>query len=213
MNCIIHITTKQAVNTLNKSLENHLGTNMEVAEVFAQTSLSEDDILANLQQQYFYGNINHSVNFLIANESANTIRIFVEGVNRRDNIDQLITGTNAVFQNVLQLFEKKKIKIKKASATIWSEGEEMLRGEYQKFWMKIKSFLPTISAGIYLTILTILYSIIQPYLKLSNNSSTTTIEGTLKSAIINLFLVAIAIFIWLLIKAASEKSNLSFKLK
>jgi hypothetical protein len=210
MNCILHITTKQAVDDYSQRLSHYLGNNHNASNIYGSTSLSSN---SNLLPQYFYGNANHTVNFLIAKDSANTIRLFIEGVTVRDNIDQLITGVKMLFQNIKSFFDCNKIIYKQILATIWSEDEAMLRGEYQCFCTKLKSFAPELPTGIYLSVLTIFYSIFQPKIEANGIVPPTPIETTLKFAGINLIVATLAIVFWLLVKASSKETNLSFKLK
>jgi hypothetical protein len=210
MYCILNIKTKQEVDDYSQRLMNYLGNNHTTQTIYGLSSLSGNTTFTLL---YFYGNTNHVVNFLIARDSANTLRLFIEGVNRRDNIDQLISGVKQIFQNIKSFFDDNNIKHKHISATIWSEEEEMLRAEYQGFGKKFKSFAPELNAGIYLSILTIIYSIFQPRIEATGIEPPTPIETTLKYAVINLFIAAIAILLWLFIKAITKKTNLSFNLK
>jgi hypothetical protein len=210
MNCILHIKTQQAVDDYSQNLMNYLGNNYTTQTIYGLSSLSGN---ATFLPLYFYGNTNQAVNFLIAKDSANTLRLFIEGVNRRDNIDQLVTGVKQIFQNIKSFLDDNNIKHNQISATIWSEDEEMLRGEYQGFWKKFKSFAPELPTGIYLSVLTITYSIIQPKVEATGNEPPTPIETTLKFAGVNLLVASIAILLWLLVKAVTKETNLSFKLK
>lgn len=210
MYCILNIKTEQEVDDYSQRLMNYLGNNHTTQTIYGLSSLSGNTTFFSL---YFYGNTNHVVNFLIARDSANTLRLFIEGVNRRDNIDQLISGVKQIFQNIKSFFDDNNIKHKQISATIWSEEEEMLRGEYQGFRKKFKSFAPELPAGIYLSILTIIYSIFQPRIEATGIEPPTPIETTLKFAGINLVVVSIAILLWLLIKTITKETNLTFKLK
>ena len=210
MYCILNIKTEQEVDDYSQRLMNYLGNNHSPQTIYGLSSLSGNTTFILL---YFYGNTNHVVNFLIARDSANTLRLFIEGVNRRDNIDQLISGVKQIFQNIKSFFDDNNIKHKQISATIWSEEEEMLRGEYQGFRKKFKSFAPELPAGIYLSILTIIYSIFQPRIEATGIVPPTPIETTLKFAGINLLMVSLAILLWLFIKAITKETNLSFKLK
>jgi hypothetical protein len=210
MNCILHIRTEQVVDDYSQRLSNYLGNTNTVTTIYGQTSLSAN---TNLLSQYFYGNANHTINYLIAKDSANTIRLFIEGVSKKDNIDQLVTGVKLLFQNIKSFLDNNKIKYSQISATIWSEDEEMLRGEYQNYWTKFKSFAPELPTGIYLSVMTILYSIVQPKVEATGTEPPTPIETTLKFAGVNLLVASIAILLWLLVKAAAKETNLSFKLK
>jgi hypothetical protein len=210
MYCILHIKTQQSVDDYSQILMNYLGNNHTTKTIYELSSVSGN---ATFLPLYFYGNTNQAVNFLIAKDSANTLRLFIEGVNRRDNIDQLVTGVKQIFQNIKSFLDENKIKYNQISATIWSEDEEILRGEYQGFWKKFKSFAPELPTGIYLSILTIIYSIIQPKIEATGNKPPTPIETTLKLAGVNLLLASIAILLWLLVKAITKETNLSFKLK
>lgn len=210
MNCILHIKTKEAVDDYSQRLINFLGNNHTTPTIYGLTSLSGNLTFLPL---YFYGNTNQKVNFLIAKDSANTLRLFIEGVSKRDNIDQLVTGVRLIFQNIKSFLDDNNIKHTQISATIWSEDEEMLRGEFQSFWKKFKSFVPELPTGIYLSVLTIIYSIIQPKVEAKVGETPTPIETTLKFAGINLLVATIAILLWLLVKAWTKETNLSFKLK
>lgn len=210
MYCILHIKTKEAVDDYSQRLINFLGNNHTTQTIYSLTSLSSNLTFLPL---YFYGNTNQKVNLLIAKDSANTLRIFIEGVSKRDNIDQLVTGVRETFQNIKSFLDNNGIKHNKVTATIWSEDEEMLRGEFQGFWKKFKSFAPELPTGIYLSILTIIYSIVQPKIETKVGETPTPIETTLKYAVINLLVAALAILFWLLVKAWTKEANLSFKLK
>ncbi len=210
MNCILYITTRKPVEEFSKQLSSYLGRNHSVSSIYLQTSLSTN---TNLLPQYFYGNANHTILYLVAKEDGYKIRLFIEGVNKRDNIDQLITGVKQLFQSIKSFLNSNKIGFKQISATIWSEDEEMLRGEYQSFWTKFKSNIPELPTGIYLTVITILYSIFQHKEVRSGDDSPSQFETNVKIAVINLLLTTAAIILWLLIKAIKRESNLSFKLK
>ena len=210
MNCILHIKTKQTVDSYSQRLMNYLGNNHATQTIYALSSLSDNVTFLPL---YFYGNTNQAVNFLIAKDSANTLRLFIEGVNRRDNIDQLVTGVKQIFNNIKSFLDDNNIKQIQISATIWSEDEEMLRGEYQGFWKKFKSFAPELPTGIYLSVLTIFYSIVQPKVEANVSEPPTPIETSLKFAGANLLVALIAILLWLMVKAVTNETNLSFKLK
>lgn len=210
MNCILHIKTKETVDDYSQRLINFLGNNHTTQTIYGLTSLSGNLTFLPL---YFYGNTNQTVNFLIAKDSANTLRLFIEGVTKRDNIDQLVTGVKLIFQNIKSFLDDNNIKHTQITATIWSEDEEMLRGEFQGYWKKFKSFAPELPTGIYLSVLTIIYSIVQPKIEAKAVDTPTPIETNLKFAGINLLVALIAILLWLLVKAWTKETNLSFKLK
>lgn len=208
MNCILQIKTDKTVDDYSQRLTNFLGNTHTTQTIYSQTTLSAKPTFLPL---YFYGNTNQTVNFLVAKDSANTLRVFIEGVSRRDNLDQLVTGVKHFFQNVKSFLDNNDIKYSQISATIWSEDEEMLKGEYQSYWVKFKSFIPDIPTGIYLSVLTIIYSIVQP--KVEGTEATTPIENALKFALVNLLVAAIAILLWLFVKAFTKDTNLTFKIK
>lgn len=210
MNCILHIKTDKAVDDYSQNLTSFFGNNHPTQTIYNLTTLAGN---ATFLPLYFYGNTNQTVNFLIAKDSANTLRIFIEGVSKRDNIDQLITGVKQIFQNIKSFIDNNDIKHKQISATIWSEDEEMLRGEYQGFFKKMKSFAPELPTGIYLSVLTIIYSIFQPKNEVIGTDPQKSFETNLRLTGINLLVAVIAILLWLIVKAATKETNLSFKLK
>lgn len=206
MNCILYITTAKDINNYEKQLNAYLGNPITIQEVFNLTTLSATQ---NYLPFYFYGNTNQTVNYLFAKDSANTLRIFIEGVTQRDNLDQLVSGVEYVLNNIKSFLNRNEIKFNQVSATIWSEDEEILRGEYQSFWVKFNSSIPDLPTGIYLTFLTILYSIIRPIFE----GISTTVLKTIISALINLAIAILAVFLWLLVKACYKETNLTFKIK
>jgi hypothetical protein len=207
MYCILHISTNREVDDYKKGLVKFLGNNYQTQTIYEMTTLAENEIFIEL---YFFGNTNQKVNYLIAKEGGNTMRIFVEGVNRRDNLDQLISGATQIFQTIRKFLDKNKIKYKEIFATIWSEGEEMLKGEYKGYWEKFKLFLPEIPTGIYLTFFTIIYSIFKPATK---EGDIQLLEPKIGIIVLDLLVLALALLLWLLIKAYYKEPNLTFNLK
>lgn len=203
MNCLLNIKTWKDIKDYEDNLKGYLGNSDDFDKIYQQTSIKNVTYIT-----YFYGRIDEKIISLFAKDTADTLRIFIEGVDKKDNLDQLVTGVKQVFNNVKYFLDKNKMKYSQISATIWSEGEEMLRGEYQDYWTKFKSFIPDIPTGIYLFVLTIIYSIVQP-----KEGTAITTESGVKSAGINMLIVVLAVLLWLFIKAYNKETNLSFRIK
>jgi hypothetical protein len=207
MNCIVYFGKIQAkVGDFRPALVDYFGNINKTADIFNKTSINGDTCLLST---YFYGNTNQTVNFLFAQESENTLRVFIENQTKRDNLDQLINGVKHILGQLKSFFKKSKIECNEISATIYSEGEEVLTGEYQGFKKKLISLLPDIPTGIYLAILTVLYSLCQPKI----NSQIDEKNILLKNTFINLGIILLSVSLWLLIKSATSKKNISFKIK
>jgi hypothetical protein len=209
MHCVIYITTKQPVNDYRQNLINIYLSKYTTNEIFDRTSLNgETDIL----ESYFYGSITRNINFLLANDTSNRIKIFIETIDRRNSITHLEREVSIFFKDFIKLLKKHKIQHTEIKASISSEGEDLLFGEYEKFSTKFKSYLPEIPAGMYLLILTGLYTFIEQLLKDYYNKSPFCIQELFWSTMKNITLVFLSIIFWLVIKACNTKSNLSFKI-
>lgn len=204
MKCFLYIQTEKGISEFRDKLIAFLGVNKTTAEIFDLTTLKNPEQFLPL---YFYGKTNQTANFLFASDNEHQLRIFIEGF-KTDNLDQLVTETNHIFNNVKGFLKKNEISFSKVNATIWSEEDEILRGEYKSFWKRFKSNLPDLPTGIYLVVLNILYSAFQP----KGDGSETTIENAMISIGINTGITASAVIFWLFIKAGKD-SEISFKIK
>jgi hypothetical protein len=198
MNCIFYISVDVDFDSFQNGIINHLGGN-QLLNTYNQTSLQNNAQLLGL---YFYGNSNHAVNYLLAREDGSTLRVFVEGVIKRDNLDQLISGIQGLFKRILKYCDQNNIKYTSIDSTIYAEDEEVLKGQFYSFKEKMKSNLPDIPTGIYLSALTVLYSLINP-----------KTGDKFWESVINLLLVGSAVLLWLIVKAISKKNELIFKIK
>jgi hypothetical protein len=203
MYCILYLKTNIDIDEFSNNLVQMFGERNSTEEIFAMTSLSGTEFLP----LYFYGVTNQTTNFLFSKETSNKLRIFVESVSKKDNLDQLVNGVRNHFINLNEFFDTYKIKLSDISGTIWSEEEEILKGEFQGYWKNFKSNIPDLPTGIYLSVLTIVYSIAKPA------DTTESIKSKIVTALINLLIALISIILWLFIKAGKKKENLVFKIK
>jgi hypothetical protein len=198
MNCIIYIDTNKEISGFQETLSLYFGNTNTTAAIFNSTSLSGSPF----QTLYFYGNTNQTVNFLFSKESPHKLRIFIEGVVLRENLDQLTSGVKGILSQTLTFAKKNNVNLSNISATIWAEGEEMMKGEVPRYWVHFRSIFPDLPTSIYLSILIVLYSFIKPQAG----------SGT-KDSFINLGIIILAILIWQFIKTGYKKRELTFKIK
>lgn len=201
MYCTIYIKTKENLDHYRKELVDYIGS-AKLEKIKNKTTQNE------LTHEYFCGKTNEKVHYLIREDIADSFTIFIEGAKQRNNLAQLVTGVEQVFDDVKSLLDKLEVNCIKISASIWSEDEEMLTGVYQNYGVRFRSLIPDIPTGIYLAALTIIYSVLQP--KIEGAGVTT---GTFLIAGINMLIVLLASLAWLLVKAYKRERNLSFKIK
>ena len=205
MNCIIYIDTDKEISTFEGNFPLYFGNSHTTDNIFNNSSLSG----STFGTLYFYGCTNQAVNVLVAKESPHKLRFFIESVARRDNLDQLTSGVRGILSQTKAFAKKYNVELSNINATIWAEGEEMIKGEIPIYWSHFRSFFPDIATSIYLSLLIAFYSFFKPQ---GAGVSSGTHTGITES-FINLGLIIGAIVIWLFIKTGYKKRELTFKIK
>jgi len=205
----IELSTSKVTDDFSQNLMTFFGIGYNTQEVFNKTSLYFSQQFLPGIPDYFYGYTNQTTNMLFAKNNANTLRIFIELTRRRENIDRLINSVKSIFSNLISFLNKNEIDYTNVSATILHEDEEILHGVYQSFGIKLKSTLFDLPAGIYLSVLMIIYSVLQ----LKHDGIVNKWEDAFTRGGIQLAVAIISIIIWIVVRMLSNKPNLSFKIK